>query len=115
MARVAIEEHAVAELRQQRLANGAGEIPEHVRATHDVGYGLSRAAIDLRATEVLNIEVLEREHRGMMLEPIEGDPRKKIFRYLAVAIRIVGRLDQLEPENVVTQRTQPQQELQHPR
>ena len=94
--------------------DGAGEVPQQIRAAHDVINRQRGPAVDLGAAQFLNLDILEHQHGGVSSESIRADAREKIICEFGVAHAVAGGLHQLEPENVVPERAQAQRILEHP-
>src|ERR1700693_1875880 len=95
--------------------NCVGDVPQQVRAPYQIKYGKRRTTIDFGAIEILHLDVVEPEHCGVRREAVGADARDKVLRHLPIVCAITRGLHQVQPEDVVTERTQSQWKLKNPR
>lgn len=96
-----VDQGLAAESRQERRMDRAGEVPQQIGAAHDVVDPRRRPSIDRGPLQVLSLDIVENQNRGMPRKSIGTEAREKIIGKLGVARAIARGLHQLEPEDVV--------------
>jgi hypothetical protein len=115
MARVAIDEHAVAKHVQQRWPERAREVPQQVGALRQLTDGRAAEAIGLHGLQDRGGRPLGHEQQGApVTETVRGHASEECVDPRPVELRVAGCAQQLEPPRVVAERAEAEEVLEKP-